>query len=64
VPESFKEKIRSVNIAMAKRRRPKVTTDIHDYGTVAVTEHWHERQDVTVKPKTARASLRLNEKED
>jgi hypothetical protein len=39
---------------------PKVTTDIHDHHTVDVTEHWHDRQDVTVKPDTLRADVRSN----
>lgn len=30
----------------------KTTTDDHGTHTVAVTEHWQERQDVTVKPRT------------
>lgn len=59
----FGEKIRSVNVGLGKRREPKVTTDHHDYGTVEVTEHWGDRQDVTVKPETVQARLRLNEED-
>lgn len=55
---SFKEKIRSINFGQAKRRAPKVTRDVHDHHTVDVTEHWHDRQDVTVRPDTLRLSLR------
>lgn len=52
--ESFKDKIRSVNFGSAKGRRPKVTTDVHDHGTVDVIEHWDGRQDVMAKPDTVR----------
>lgn len=51
---SFKEKIRSISFAQAKGRRPKVTTDVHDHHKVDVTEHWDERQDVTVRPEPVR----------
>jgi hypothetical protein len=30
----------------------KVTTDVHDWGTADTTEHWNDRVDVTMKPKT------------
>lgn len=59
--ESFKDKIRSINFGQARRRAPKVTTDVHDTHTVDVTEHWHDRQDVTVHPETLRLSLRAKE---
>lgn len=55
------DKIRSINVGRVSRRRPKVTTDHHDYGTVDVTEHWHDRQDVTVKPKTVNYRLHKDE---
>lgn len=35
----------------------KVTTDDHGTHQVDVTEHWHDRQDVLVKPRTARVRL-------
>ena len=35
----------------------KTTTDDHGTHKVAVTEHWHDRQDVTVKPNTHRLRL-------
>lgn len=57
----FAEKIRTINFGQAKRRKPKVTTDHHDYGTVDVTEYWHDRQDVTVKPDTLRYGLHKDE---
>lgn len=59
--ESFKDKIRSVSFGQARHRRPKTTTDVHDHHTVDVTEHWHDRQDVTVHPETVRYSLRKDE---
>lgn len=57
----FAEKLRSINFGQAKRRRPKVTTDVHDQHAVDVTEHWHDRQDVIVRPKTLRVSLQQKE---
>lgn len=56
--QSFKDKIRSVNFGQARHRKTKVTRDVHDHHTVDVTEHWHDRQDVTVRPDTLRLSLR------
>lgn len=52
--ESFAEKIRSINFASQKRRKPKTRTDVHDHHTVEVTEHWDDRQDVNVKMDTIR----------
>ena len=57
----FKDKIKTINLGMAKRRGPKVTTDVHDTHSVDVTEHWSERVDVTVKPPTVKAKLNLQE---
>ncbi len=54
----FKEKIKSINFGQARHRKPKVTTDDHDTHTVDVTEHWHDRQDVNVKPKTVGYKLK------
>lgn len=48
----FVEKLRSLSFSRPRHRAPKVTTDVHDTHTVDVTEHWHDRQDVTVKPQT------------
>jgi hypothetical protein len=56
-PLSFKEKIRTINWGTAKGRRPKVTRDVHDHHIVDVTEHWEDRQDVTVRPETLRLKL-------
>lgn len=30
----------------------KTTVDVHDFGTAEVKEHWNDRVDVTMKPKT------------
>jgi hypothetical protein len=38
----------------ARRTWTKTTTDVHDTHKVDVTQHWHDRQDVTVKPETIR----------
>lgn len=59
--ETFRDKIRSVNIGLASRRAPKVTTDHHDYGTVDVTEHWNDRVDVNVKPDTVRLKVSMDQ---
>lgn len=59
----FKEKIRSINFGQARHRKPKVTTDVHDNHSVDVTEHWHDRQDVTVKPSTVRYKISRSEEE-
>lgn len=51
----FKEKIRSLSFMGSRKDiAPKVTTDVHDTHKVAVTEHWSERVDVTVKPDPVR----------
>lgn len=53
------EHYRSLNVANPNRAAmTKVTTDVHDHHSVDVTEHWHDRQDVTIKPETIRTSLR------
>jgi hypothetical protein len=53
----FADKIRSINFGQARHRKPKVTTDDHGTHKVDVTEHWHDRQDVTVRPATLRLKL-------
>lgn len=35
----------------------RTTTDDHGTHQVRVTEHWHDRQDVLVKPRTTRVRL-------
>ena len=59
--DSFKDKLRSINFGQARRRKAKVTTDVHDHHQVDVTEHWHDRQDVTVRPDTLRLKLGRHE---
>lgn len=56
--DPYVEKLRSLNVSRASRRGPKVTVDIHDHHTVEVTEHWHDRQDVLVKPEPVRRKLK------
>lgn len=48
----YTDKLRSLNVSKPSRRAPKVTVDVHDRHTVEITEHWHDRQDITVKPQT------------
>lgn len=55
VDAAYLEKLRSLSFARpSARSRPRVTTDVHDHHTVEVTEHWNDRQDVTVKPEPIR----------
>jgi hypothetical protein len=54
----YVDKLRSLNVARPGRRAPKVTIDVHDRHTVTVTEHWHDRQDVLVKPQPVRMKAR------
>lgn len=50
------EHYQSLKVASADRSQmTKVTTTDTGKGTVDVTEHWHDRQDVLVKPTTVRA---------
>jgi hypothetical protein len=47
------EHYRSIRVASPSRRSMrKVRTDDHGTHSVDVTEHWSDRQDVTVKPAT------------
>lgn len=59
MPNEFLEKLRTINFGDKRKRGPKTTTDVHDHHTVDVTEHWDDRQDVTVKPETIRVKGRL-----
>ncbi len=56
--DEFVEKLRTLSFSRPSARRPKVTTDVHDHHTVDVIEHWHDRQDVIVKPEPVRIKLR------
>lgn len=59
--ESFKDKLKSISFGQPRHRVPKVTTDDHGTHKVDVIEHWHDRQDVTVRPQTLRISMRKEE---
>lgn len=55
------EHYRSLLVSSSDRTQlTKVTTERDSSVTVDVTEHWHDRQDVLVKPQTVSASLRKN----
>lgn len=50
------EHYRSLLVASSDRTHlKKVTTERDSSVAVDVTEHWHDRQDVLVKPQTVRA---------
>ncbi len=56
------EHYQSLRVASPDRAQmTKVTTERDSSVTVDVTEHWHDRQDVLVKPETIRAEPRMNE---
>lgn len=51
------EHYRSLQVASADRSQmTKVTTERDSTVEVDVTEHWHDRQDVLVKPKSIRVT--------
>ena len=53
-----REHYQSLIVASADRSLlTKTTTDDHGTHAVEVKEHYHDRQDVTVKPKTHRLRL-------
>lgn len=54
----YADKLRSIGVTRQSRRAPKVTVDDHDTHTVTVTEHWHDRQDVAVRPLTHQAKAK------
>jgi hypothetical protein len=52
------EHYRSLRVASPDRAvLVKTSTDDHGTHEVDVTEHWHDRQDVLVRPGTVRARL-------
>lgn len=52
------EHYRSLHVASPDRAElTRTTTDDHGTHRVDVTEHWHERQDVLVRPGTVRVSI-------
>lgn len=53
--ETQAEHYQSLRVASSDRvQLTKVTTERDSSVTVDVTEHWHDRQDVLVKPKSIR----------
>lgn len=60
--ETQAEHYQSLAVASADRSQlTKVTTERDSSVEVDVTEHWHDRQDVLVKPKTV--SLKMTTQE-
>lgn len=51
----YADKLRSLGFRSQVPANKK-TVDVHDEHTVVVTEHWNDRQDVTVCPQTVRRS--------
>lgn len=52
---SFAEHVRSLRVASPDRASlTKTVTDDHGTHRVDVTQHWHDRQDVTIRPETLR----------
>ena len=53
------EHYRSLHVAASNRKQmTKVTTERDPaVGRVDVTEHWHDRQDVTVRPRTIHTNI-------
>ena len=57
------EHYQSLNVSTAdKSTLSKTTTDDHGTHVVDVTQHWHDRQDVTVKPATVAVQATPKEK--
>lgn len=60
--DSFAEHVRSIKVASPERKSlTKVTVDDHDTHTVEVKQHWQDRQDVTVKPRTVGVKTTVEE---
>ena len=57
-PNPYREKLLSLNFSRPAHRAPQTRTDDHGTHTVDVTEHWHDRQDVLVKPQPVKLKLR------
>lgn len=56
--ETQREHYRSLSVAHPDRKAlTKTTTDVHDAHSVDVTQHWHDRQDVLVRPDTVRTTV-------
>lgn len=57
----FATHVRSLSIASPDRAgMKKVTTDDHGTHQVDVTEHWHDRQDVLVRPGTIKKKVSIS----
>lgn len=52
--DTFKAKIRSINFGLPSRRTPKVTVERDSRLEARTVEHWDDRRDVELKPKTIR----------
>jgi len=60
-----REHYQSLGVASANQQElTKTTTDEHGTHSVDVTEHWHDRQDVTVKPRTLGIKVGLKQQEE
>lgn len=58
------EHYQSLGVASSDRSHmTKVTTERDSSVEVDVTEHWHDRQDVLVKPKTLNLKMSMQEKD-
>lgn len=55
---TFADHVRSLHISSSSRGDlTKTTTDDHGTHQVDVVEHWHDQQDVTVRPNTIRRKM-------
>lgn len=60
--ETQREHYQSLRVSSPERRSlSKTTTDDHGTHTVEVKEHWQDRQDVTVKPRSIGLSATVKE---
>jgi len=60
--ESQAAHYRSLHVAGPDRgSMTKVTTDKHDTHQVDVTEHWHDQQDVLIRPETLKLKIRTEQ---
>ena len=58
--DTYREKLKRLAIGgkPGVKGSTKHTTDVHDWGTATVSEHWSgERQDVTIRPDTVQMRL-------
>lgn len=52
--KEFLEKMRSINFGNPQKRKSQVTETVTDTAVGYTTEHWDDRVDVRVEPKTIR----------